>query len=282
MAEPVLTQQTPPNDQPAVALDDGFPFACHKGLDCFTSCCRDVAIVLTPYDVLRMKRALQIDSTELLDQYTTPALSGEQKVPIVLLKMDSETRLCPFVTQEGCRIYADRPWACRMYPLGAAEPRHPSPEARPFYFLLREDLCHGHETSPIGASPGCTVREWISGQGIEQYEMMEASFKHLMLSEFWENGNTLPPEKLEMYFMGCYDLDRFRRFVFESKFLKAFDVDEARVEAIREDAEDLLDFAMDWLRFVLLGEKTMRVRKEILEEARQRAAEGAGAPNADR
>jgi hypothetical protein len=98
-----------------------------------------------------------------------------------------------------------------------------------------------------------------------------------MLSELWENAATLPPEKLEMYFMACYDLDRFRRFVFESKLLKAFDVAEARVEAIRVDDEELLDFGMDWLCFVLLGDKTMRLRKEILADVRRQAAEGGDA-----
>lgn len=272
MAEQLLTQETVPTDQPAVGLDDTLPFACHQGLDCFTNCCGDVAIVLTPYDVLRMKRALQIDSTEFLEKYTIPSLTRERKIPIVLLRMDAETRRCPFVTTQGCGIYGDRPWACRMYPLGVAEPRNPSPEARPFYFLLREDSCHGH-----GKGTGCTVRDWLVSQGIEQYEMMEGSFKRLMLSELWENAATLPPEKLEMYFMACYDLDRFRRFVFESKLLKAFDVDEARVEAIRVDDEELLDFGMDWLCFVLLGDKTMRLRKEILAAARRKAAEGGDA-----
>jgi hypothetical protein len=35
---------------------------------------------------------------------------------------------------------------------------------------------------------------------------------------------------------------------------------------------------MDWLRFALLGEKTMRIRKEVIEEARQKAVEGGDAP----
>ena len=36
-----------------------------------------------------------------------------------------------------------------------------------------------------------------------------------------------------MFYMACYDLDRFRRFVFETRFLQLFEVDEARVEALR-------------------------------------------------
>jgi uncharacterized protein len=36
--------------------DDQFKFSCHKGLACHNTCCRDVNIFLTPYDVLRMRR----------------------------------------------------------------------------------------------------------------------------------------------------------------------------------------------------------------------------------
>ncbi len=37
-------------------LDDKFKFSCHKELTCYNTCCRDVNIFLTPYDVLRMRR----------------------------------------------------------------------------------------------------------------------------------------------------------------------------------------------------------------------------------
>jgi len=74
--------------------------------------------------------------------------------------------------------------------------------------------------------------------------------------------------------MACYDLDRFRRFVFETKFLNYFEVDETRTEVIREDNEELLEFAMQWLRFSLFGEKTMKIRSAVVE-AHRRAAEAA-------
>ncbi|MDY6974018.1 MAG: YkgJ family cysteine cluster protein, partial [Thermodesulfobacteriota bacterium] len=37
-------------------------FNCTPGVACFTQCCQDVTIVLTPYDVLRLKNALGISS----------------------------------------------------------------------------------------------------------------------------------------------------------------------------------------------------------------------------
>ena len=60
--------------------------------------------------------------------------------------------------------------------------------------------------------------------------------------------------------MARADIDRFRRFVFETRFLQLFDIDEARVEALRADDQELLDFGMQWLRFSIFGERSMKLR----------------------
>ena len=36
------------------ATDRPFTFACHPGVPCFTECCRELDLALTPYDVLRL------------------------------------------------------------------------------------------------------------------------------------------------------------------------------------------------------------------------------------
>jgi hypothetical protein len=264
MPDGATTQEAILHDYPRLSLDDTLHFHCFKGVDCFTRCCRDVSIVLTPYDVLRMKRALRLGSTEFLEKYTLLGCTKDKLLPVVLLKMDSTDRRCPFVTDEGCSVYAHRPWACRMYPLGLAEPMGSHPAERGFYFVIHEDLCHGH-----GRGPECSIREWILSQSIDTFEMMGESFRDLMMNEFWEKGEPLEPRKLEMYLMACYDLDRFRRFVFETRFTEIFDVDEARLEAIRTDDEELMVFAMEWLRFSLFNEKTMKLRKSVMDSLEQ-------------
>ncbi len=263
-----LSQEVILRDCARMGPGDSFTFTCNRSLDCFTRCCADVSIVLTPYDVLRLKKALGIDSSEFLDKYTLSPFTQEQKFPTVILRMHPETKRCPFVTEQGCRVYADRPWACRMYPLGVAEPKNPSPADHAFHFLVEEDLCHGH-----GQGPSCTVRQWLVDQGIEAYEMMGASFRDLMLHDFWDKGEALAPQKVDMYYMACFDLDRFRRFVFETRFLDLFVVDEARVEALRSDDTELLEFALQWLRFSLFGDKTMKVKPEVLRAPRAQAPE---------
>ena len=252
-----------------MTLDDQFTFHCGLKLDCFTECCRDVSIVLTPYDILRVKRALRVDSTEFLEKHTLPIFGAQQKFPLTILRMDPETKKCPFVTEQGCQVYADRPWACRMYPLGVAKPKNPTPADQPFYFVLHEELCHGH-----GLGQTHSVRDSIAEQGIEEYEMMGASFQELVLHDFWNHDAPLTPQQAEMFYMACYDLDRFRRFVFESRFLELFEIDEARVEALGSDDEELLEFGLLWLRFSLFGEKTMKIRKEVVEARQQASSQG--------
>lgn len=256
MAEASTSTESILRDANRMCPSDSFAFCCGADLDCFTHCCRDVSIVLTPYDVLRLKKALGVDSSEFLERHTLSLFTPPKGLPVVMLKMDEEAKSCPFVTERGCILYAHRPWACRMYPLGVAEPKTPTPADHRFHFLIREDLCHGH-----AAACRTTVGDWIAGQGIEEYEMMGASFKALTLHDFWSNGTPLTPEQAGMFYMACYDLDRFRRFVFDTRFLQLFEVDEARVEALRSDDEELLEFGMEWLRFVLFHDKTMKIRK---------------------
>ena len=257
-AEAAVTEQTILKDCRRMAPDDRFTFRCGSDLDCFKKCCQDVTIVLTPYDVLRLKRALRMDSSEFLEKHTISPDAPGQKFPLVILKMDGESRQCPFLAEQGCGVYTDRPWACRMYPLGAAEPKNPTPDDHAFHFVIREDLCHGH-------SQVCSVsvREWIAGQGVEEFEMMGAGFNDLTLHDFWDGNTKLTPQQWDMFYMACYDLDRFRRFVFGTRFLQLFEIDEARVEAIRTDDEELLEFGMQWLRFVLFQERSMRIRRDV-------------------
>ena len=82
---------------------------------------------------------------------------------------------------------------------------------------------------------------------------------------FFEEGGTLSPEKMHMFHTACYDLDKFREFLFESTLLKRFDVDEDFVEEIRYSDEGLLRFAFLWLRFSLFGEPTMKPKAGVVE-----------------
>lgn len=255
-------------DQPRLGLDDRFSFACHPGVSCFNVCCRDVNIVLTPYDALRLKTRLGMASGEFLDRYTVLPFTQDQLFPIPFLKMnDDAEKRCPFVGDAGCTVYQDRPWPCRMYPIGHATNRTSDrPIGEEFWFLVREDHCRGHE-----GGREWTVREWMADQGTEPYDRMGEFYRDLTLHEnFVVKHQRLTPPQMDMFYMALYDIDRFRRFVFESSFLQRFVVHEERADRMRTDDEELLEFGFLWLRFALFGEKTMKVRPEV--EAAFRAA----------
>ena len=267
---------TPPSDDPREALrekiledyprlgpDDTIQFGCHPGVSCFNRCCGDVNIFLTPYDVLRMRKRLGMSSGEFLEKYAILPVQRDMTTPVVVLRMnDDEHKSCPFVTEDGCGVYSDRPWPCRMYPLGLAAQKD-TPDGwrgERFYFALKEEGCKGFEESRTW-----TVREWLDDQGLDEYDVWGEQFKELTLHKYFEEGGTLSPEKMHMLFTACYDLDKFRDFVFSSTLLKRFEMDEDYVEELRYSDEALLEFAFHWLRFSLFGEPTMKVKPEIAE-----------------
>lgn len=246
--------------EPFQYLDNNtFSFACHPGLPCFTECCRDLRLVLTPYDILRLKNRLGLTSGNFLDQYTDVKAGEHNGFPAVLLKMqENERRTCPFVTATGCRLYEDRPGACRIYPIGRASSRtQGQDQAREFYFVVKETHCLG-----FNEPDQWTVENWGLDQGLKPYSF----FNDLWTGIITRKGSLGPAEniskKMQMFFMACYNLDQFRRFVFESTFLGRFDVPEETVKRMKTDDEELLRLALQWLKFSLFGEKGLPLRQE--------------------
>jgi uncharacterized protein len=61
--------------------------------------------------------------------------------------------------------------------------------------------------------------------------------------------------------MACYNLDQFRRFVFESTFLQRFEVPEETIKRMKTDDGELLKLSLSWLKFPLFGEKSLPLRQ---------------------
>jgi Fe-S-cluster containining protein len=249
------------DEYPRLTEESSFTFHCHSGVSCFNECCGDVNIFLTPYDIIRLKNRLGITSGQFLSKHTISPFDENLKYPVVMLRMqDDEKKTCPFVSEQGCTVYEDRPWSCRMYPLGLASPKDGSEQLdKEFYFLLQEGVCQGFKEKKQQ-----TVAEWINEQGISDYNEVGDLFKEIALHDGMQKDGGLTPEKIEMFFMVAYDIDKFRSFIFNSSFLKKFDVDDATVSKIEKDDVELLKFGFNWLRFSLFGEKTVSVRADIL------------------
>jgi Fe-S-cluster containining protein len=258
------SKQTKKKSLTVLAPEDNFRFACHAGLGCFTRCCRDITIFLTPYDIIRMKNALRMSSEDFLRTYTT-TLIGDLGLPVVALKMgEDKEKSCPFVTPEGCTIYKDRPWSCRIYPLQPESTKVTEKAGREYYSVMDVPFCLG-----LNENEALTVKEWKKQQGIAIYREMESLFKKITMNEFLSDKKITNKKIQEMFFMACYDLDRFRRFVFESKFLETFEVQPEVVVKIKHDDVELFKFAMRWLEYGLLGQHVLKVKPDAMDAKKQ-------------
>jgi Fe-S-cluster containining protein len=176
-----LIDDSPIPDTPVLpnqlAGDAVIQFRCHKDIDCFNACCKNIDIMLTPYDILRLKKRLGITSTEFLRQYTEPFEFGRGSVGGVKYKPKEGTNECQFVTEEGCSVYEDRPTACRYYPVGLLSTRRQDENFdRASYALVQEDHCHGHfEDRKL------TIDEYREEQGLEDYDEHGRAWRQLIL-----------------------------------------------------------------------------------------------------
>jgi Fe-S-cluster containining protein len=233
-----------------LGINSTFRFACHKKVPCFTQCCRGIKITLTPYDIIRLKKRLDLPSDQFLAIYTEPQVLEKTDLPMVTLKMlDDDTESCPFVRdEEGCIIYEDRPTTCRYYPLGVATLQHKEgADDEGFFFMIQEPHCKGFEEDREW-----TVKAWREDQGVDLRDEVNAEWTDLLVRKrSFPASIKLTDQAKQMFFMVSYNLDKFREFVFESTFLERFEVDEKTKEEIREDDVALLKFGVTWLKGVL-------------------------------
>jgi len=236
-----------------------FNFQCGPGIGCYTRCCGDVTIVLTPYDILRLKNRLGIASEDFIDQYTLPLTKTDSGLPVFVLKMgEGLEKRCPFVSSDkGCSVYTERPWACRMYPLDTRD----GDEGEEEYFVTADpEQCLGLlENNPM------TVEEWEKGQGLDVYKDVEELFNQITSAQRIWGDHKLDGKVQNMVLLACYNSERFRKFIFESNFLKLFDLSPEEIEILKTDDLELLKLGFKWLQFGLLGKSTLPIREKVIK-----------------
>lgn len=230
---------------------DEFSFDCHPGLACFNRCCQDVNIYLTPIDIVEMRRALGLTSSEFLKRHAFPLFPRAIGHPVVLLRMSENEKMCSFAGPEGCRIYTARPWSCRSFPLEPVERpegKRFRVEERPFCLGLKEKRSR-------------SVADWRDTQDVRIHEAVNDLWSMVTHHPGVGRANLLEGTGRDMFFLGSYNPDEFRRMVLESSFLDHFEVDPATVEAVRTDDIELLGLAFRWLRTVLFGDEALPRKK---------------------
>lgn len=224
--------------------DHRFCFACHPGISCFTECCRELDLALTPYDVLRLKRCLGISSGTFLDTYVVMEWDEPQIFPVCYLTMVDDGRArCVFVSQDGCSVYPDRPGSCRAYPVGRGAARLEDGSMAESLILLSEPHCRGFEETTTQL-----VRDYLTDQGLPQYNQYNDALLPLLQHPLVQTGQFKPSRvQLDQYLLALYDLDQFRKQMNEGRIAMNRPLSPGQLRGLTGDDEELLLLGVHWL-----------------------------------
>jgi uncharacterized protein len=245
-------------------LDSKIQFRCHPGVSCFTACCGHIDIILTPFDILRLRKYLNLSADEFLLRFTTPTYVEKTDLPGVKIHLDKDGR-CPFVTDEGCTIYPERPSACRYYPIGMAnfhEGGQEGIQSEKFFFIVKEDHCKGHEEDKEW-----TIREWRADQGVDLCDEMNREWLEIVMRRrSFGHQASMSEQAQKIFFMASTDTDKFRDFVFNSSFLDTYEVDQETLNKIKEDDIEMMLFSFRYLASALFGTQDVKIKEEKIKE----------------
>lgn len=276
-----VSEEENPVEPTRLNVDDSFCFSCHKGVACWNRCCHGADVTLTPYDILSLSRHLNIKSREFIERFTVPAIWDRAGLPVAKLKMagDDGKGACPLLSDEGCTVYDHRPTTCRYYPLGLGMFRQKGSEKKEdFHFLVKESFCEGHKEAKEQ-----TVAEFRQEQGVDTYDAANRGWMEILMKmASWKsiggpNGKDLTPQVKQMFFMVSTDVDAFRTFVLETKFLDTYEIDAESVELIKTDDEALMQLGWDWMKNVMFNEPTISLKELVLRKAISSARADMGA-----
>jgi Fe-S-cluster containining protein len=244
-----------------------FRFKCYPGIPCFTKCCSGIKIYLTPYDIFRLKNRLGLSYRDFLMEYTEPALIEKSQLPTRTIKMkDAEGRPCPFITPEGCSVYADRPLTCRYYPLGMGTmKKDDSKTGENFFIRIKEDHCLGHNEKTEW-----TIDEWRADQESDLYDEMNKDWMAVVLKAKTLGFVEFSQKSLDLFFIVSTNLDLFKEFVLSSKFMDAYGIEPEYIAKLMDDELEFLKFSLKWLRFVMFDEGDFKVNMDERKRAKEK------------
>jgi hypothetical protein len=143
--------------------------------------------------------------------------------------------------------------------------KHDKKTGQDFFIKIKEDHCLGHNEKTEW-----TIDEWRADQEADLYDEMNNDWMEVVLKAKSLGMVEFGQKSLDLFFMVSSNLDMFRDFVFNSDFLKAYEIAPAVVAKIKDDELELLKFSLKWLRFTMFGEGDFKVKDEARRRAKER------------
>jgi Fe-S-cluster containining protein len=233
-----------------IEADEMFRFACHDKVSCFNHCCRDLNQALTPYDVLCLKNFLKISSRDFIQTYAILYTGASTGLPVVSLRFgDDEEKRCPFVTPEGCSVYAARPASCRIYPLARALRRDRTDGRLSEHFaVVRESHCHGFDQQETQ-----TVHQWIVNQRLETHLAMNDALMELIALKNRLRPGPLASAHSQWARMAMYDVETLQAKALAGE-LPGMDASPLHPLPPKGDDTAWLQWGLRWINRLLFGE----------------------------
>lgn len=130
--------------------------ACNK-------CCHKRGIPVSPYDLIRLAACKGVSTREFRREW----MDGNG----IYLSQRSDTS-CRLLGEAGCTVHADRPLACRLYPLGR---------------VTCDGVEHFVELEPEPGTKGIygldgEVADYLEAQGVEPYLSRVAKYRELQVA----------------------------------------------------------------------------------------------------
>ena len=130
---------------------------------------------------------------------------------------------------------------------------------------MQEDQCLGHREPRTQ-----TIDEYRQEQGAVQYDDLARGWRQLILKKKSSGPTIGKPSKrsLELFFMTCYDIDRFRAFVASDSFGTIYALPGDELHAMLLDDVLLMQFGFRFLRQVLFGELSIPIHEQTAQQRR--------------
>jgi hypothetical protein len=154
--------------------NSAFSYTCHA----CNRCCRNKAIRVNPYEILRLARFLGITTTQFIENHT------EAGGTVLRPKENGD---CSFLGERGCSVHPDRPLACRLYPLA----RWVTPDGKESFGHLTP---HPRTEGVYGRSG--TVQDYLDHQQLGPFFEMSERYGKLY-QKMVDMLEKLDPEELD-------------------------------------------------------------------------------------
>jgi Fe-S-cluster containining protein len=201
--------------------DSPFSYACHA----CNRCCRNKAIRVSPYEILRLARYLCISTTQFIENHT------EAGGTVLRPKENGD---CGFLGEHGCSVHPDRPLACRIYPLA----RWVSPDGVESFGHLTPHP----KTEGVYGTLG-TVQNYLDHQQLGPFFEMSERYGKLY-QKMVEMLEKLDPEELDRRSDRRASVDELPRGTFASMWVD-IDASIANANGVSRDGQITINEAID-------------------------------------